>query len=125
MLALLCACVMSVVGQTPDWSNILPQVSAPRLLDSPPTGCTCADSSSPCTRFDCPCTCNLKARQCDARCCCDPDCSPTEIASYQSSNTCLPNGPQNKSLTKCFDSSAIVYVNAKSRCVGPFCPPPL
>ena len=107
-----------VAAQDPNWPLILPQGSAPQSLDSPPHGCTCADSSSPCTRFDCPCTCNLLAGQCDAGCCCDPDCSAVEVASYANSQACLPTGSQNKTIVRCVDSTAIVAVNPKARCVG-------
>ncbi len=103
------------LAQDPVWSSILPLGSSPQGLDSPPNGCTCADSSVPCTRFDCQCTCNLRARQCDAFCCCDPDCSSAEVAMYTANQQCLPSGGQNKSLVRCVDSSALVYVNPKAR----------
>jgi hypothetical protein len=106
-----------VRAQDPVWASplILPLGSSPQGLDSPPNGCTCADASVPCTRFDCQCTCNLRARQCDAGCCCDPDCSAAEVAMYTANQQCLPSGGQNKSLVRCVDSSALVYVNPKAR----------
>jgi len=113
--------LVNVFSQTPDWSSILAYSSAPSTLESPPQGCSCADSSSPCTRYDCACTCNLHSRMCDANCCCDPDCTSSEIASYKNTASCLPEGPPNKTVTKCINPNGnfgLLYINPKTRCVG-------
>jgi hypothetical protein len=121
----LLALLASVVSQTPDWTQI-PVASTYTSLESPPAGCSCADTSSPCTSFDCKCTCNLHSLMCDANCCCDPDCSSDEVMSYRSAASCLPEGPPNRTLTTCtsaYDYYGVLYINPKTRCVagGVYC----
>ena len=69
-----------------------------------PSGCTCKQSSLPsndnpvassnnnddeCHQFDCDCQCDLTAGVCDINCCCDPECSASEIVPFTS---CLDEG---------------------------------
>ena len=69
-----------------------------------PSGCTCKQSSLPsddsptassnnnddeCHQFDCDCQCDLTAGVCDINCCCDPECSASEIVPF---SNCLDEG---------------------------------
>ena len=56
-----------------EWSMVPPIATAPTSLESPPVGCTCINAASPCTEYECSCTCNLTARECDPNCCCDTE----------------------------------------------------
>jgi hypothetical protein len=54
-----------------------------------PQGCKCEKKSSlasECTHFDCDCTCDLTAGSCDYNCCCDPDCSVSEVLRFEESD---------------------------------------
>lgn len=47
------------------------------------------------------CICNLQPFQCDVGCCCDTSCPAGLTRLYQSSGTCLPEGPPPDSLMYC------------------------
>ena len=47
-----------------------------------PQSCTCEENGatpSDCAYFQCTCTCDLHAGNCDYGCCCDPDCSEAQV----------------------------------------------
>ena len=47
-----------------------------------PQSCTCEENGatpSNCAYFQCTCTCDLSAGNCDYGCCCDPDCSEAQV----------------------------------------------
>ena len=48
-----------------------------------PQSCICVENGVTTTQcnsiFQCPCECDLIAGECDYNCCCDPDCSPSQV----------------------------------------------
>lgn len=54
------------------------------------------------------CECNLTYEQCDANCCCDPDCTTPERALFQ---YCMPTGPSNATLETCVSQQSMYTTN--------------
>lgn len=47
-----------------------------------PPSCSCVETgatNSNCDYFVCDCVCDITANQCDYGCCCDPDCSQSQV----------------------------------------------
>ena len=83
-----------------------------------PTGCACVETGAPnssCTKFDCPCICDLTAGRCDPNCCCDAECSSAHTNYSLSTDSCLDDGTEADSINMCYDSSELFTVNAKFR----------
>lgn len=76
------ATVKPVQANAPDWGLVPTIEDAPKSPVAPPPGCECMDSQ--CVKFDCSCTCNLIAHQCDMNCCCD-----SEVCTYDNGNICM------------------------------------
>lgn len=52
--------------------------------------------------FDCECVCDLTAGHCDANCCCDAECTETELERFTELGTCLDEGPAEEVTTMCY-----------------------
>ena len=51
-----------------------------------PSGCECQKGGVvpyQCNSFDCDCGCDLTPNSCDLNCCCDEDCTNTEVSRFQ------------------------------------------
>ncbi|EQC34841.1 hypothetical protein SDRG_07645 [Saprolegnia diclina VS20] len=71
---------------TLDWSLV--PLNATSVVTTTPLGCTCKQPTpvtGACSSFTCACACDVTAGICDARCCCDPECSPVQVAAMQGS----------------------------------------
>ena len=76
-----------------------------------PQGCTCADSQTAdtdCNIFDCECTCDLAAGICDFGCCCDPDCSATEVARFSDSEEGCLLGENEPDFQACYAAHQVL-----------------
>ena len=83
-----------------------------------PTGCYCVETgaaNSTCSKFDCPCLCDLTAARCDPNCCCDAECSEVHTNYSMSTGACLENGTEADSINMCYDAAELFTVNAKFR----------
>eukprot|EP00904_Undaria_pinnatifida_P007560 jgi/Undpi1/3934/HiC_scaffold_16.g07302.m1 len=62
---------------------------------TPPQGCSCQAtgvSLKDCEIFDCGCVCDMTAGQCDMNCCCDAECTKTELERFVELDACLEEG---------------------------------
>lgn len=66
-----------------------------------------------CELFQCTCTCDITAGQCDYDCCCDPDCSADQISRFQTIDACLPEGLQDTQVQMCYSSVELATINPK------------
>ncbi|KAA0158311.1 hypothetical protein FNF31_00814 [Cafeteria roenbergensis] len=109
------ACAQTLPSLSIPWASV---PESPEALTVPP-GCTCLDlDQSPCTRFDCTCTCDLTAGSCDANCCCDAECPAEATASARAADTCLPEGPSSLAVLTCVEvgeASQLAAINTKAR----------
>uniref|UniRef100_A0A7S3K434 Tectonic domain-containing protein n=1 Tax=Aureoumbra lagunensis TaxID=44058 RepID=A0A7S3K434_9STRA len=81
-----------------------------------PPSCTCrktGDTDDECTMFECTCICDLTAGACDYNCCCDDDCTQDEKERFENLNDCLPEGPVDDEITKCYTTKQVDKINAK------------
>ena len=111
-LSTVCAQQLPTVAE---WTFVTSYGSFPSK-EVPPPGCVCLTAS--CQQWDCPCVCDRSAAMCDENCCCDADCSASEVSRFKNLGTCLPEGPKNLSVVSCVSSEiskSLVYVNPKSR----------
>ena len=92
-----------------DWGGIS-DTHAARAL---PQGCKCVESGKTTgCKFDCTCTCNLTPDQCDANCCCDPDCSPAEVATFKSAHSfCIDTTTTILQVSKCMSTDSVLAIN--------------
>ncbi|CAM9689480.1 unnamed protein product, partial [Scytosiphon promiscuus] len=75
---------------------------------APPQGCTCQETGVPladCKIFDCGCVCDLAAGQCDINCCCDSECSQSELERFAELDACLDEGPADEVVTTCYSTA--------------------
>ncbi|KAA0164385.1 hypothetical protein FNF27_07801 [Cafeteria roenbergensis] len=109
------ACAQTLPSLSIPWASV---PESPEALTVPP-GCTCLDlDQSPCTRFDCTCTCDLTAGSCDANCCCDAECPAEATASARAADTCLPEGPSSLAVLTCVEvgeAAQLAAINTKAR----------
>lgn len=52
--------------------------------------------------FDCGCICDLTAGQCDVNCCCDAECTQTELERFAELDACVDEGPADEFVTSCY-----------------------
>lgn len=81
-----------------------------------PQSCSCAESGVPlsqCSIFKCQCICDVTAGKCDYNCCCDPDCSSSQINRFNSLGVCSTEGVTT-SEQLCYDTATLVKVNPRS-----------
>lgn len=94
----------SASSQVYQWSSEYPQ------------SCSCAETNTPsssCSLFKCDCTCDMTAGKCDYNCCCDPDCSSSQIARFKSLGICAPQGGTPDTTRLCYKSLELAAVNPK------------
>eukprot|EP01038_Epipyxis_sp_PR26KG_P005656 gene5656-7811_t len=81
-----------------------------------PQSCKCVQnlvSSSKCSLYECTCTCDITAGECDYSCCCDPDCSSDQISRFKSLDVCMYEGSAPSSIQYCYSSSELYAVNPR------------
>ncbi|CAM9472724.1 unnamed protein product [Ectocarpus fasciculatus] len=81
---------------------------------APPQGCSCEETGVPladCKIFDCGCVCDLTAGQCDTNCCCDAECTQTELERFAELDACLDEGPADEVTTTCYSSDHLDKIN--------------
>jgi hypothetical protein len=86
-----------------------------------PQSCECKESNvqlSSCDLFACTCTCDVTAGVCDYSCCCDPDCSSTQIARFNTLDVCLPEGGEQDEVEECYSSTQLYKINGRERLGG-------
>ncbi|CAN0403321.1 unnamed protein product [Pylaiella littoralis] len=87
----------------------------------PPQGCTCQETGVPladCKIFDCGCTCDLTAAQCDVNCCCDAECTQTELERFAELEACLDEGPADEVTTTCYSTDRLDTINPRYPLTG-------
>ena len=58
--------------------------------------------------FDCGCVCDMTAVQCDMNCCCDAECTETELARFVELEACLEEGPADEVTTTCYSTGKVL-----------------
>lgn len=54
--------------------------------------------------FDCGCVCDLTSGQCDVNCCCDAECTQTELERFAELDACVDEGPADEVVTNCYST---------------------
>lgn len=81
-----------------------------------PHGCKCKESGVSdvnCDLFECSCTCDLTAGQCDWNCCCDRECTDDQVARFESIDACLPEGGASHTVEQCYNENELETINPR------------
>ena len=81
-----------------------------------PQSCQCKEDGvtiKTCSIWQCTCACDLQAAVCDYNCCCDPDCSDSQIARFSDLDSCLPEGYGSDTTQYCYSSLELQKINPR------------
>jgi tectonic-1/3 len=73
--------------------------------------------SGACDFYECPCGCDLTAGACDAFCCCDPECSETQVAAATDMGLCIADAVVATTIEYC--STDLSAAGQRSSLVSP------
>lgn len=118
LLVLICLCY-----STPQYYYIgsSPTTDAYLWVRSYPQSCECKEDGvtiKTCSIWQCTCACDLQAAVCDYNCCCDPDCSDSQIARFTELDTCLPEGYGSDTTQYCYSSQQLQRINPRTPLSG-------
>lgn len=115
--------LISLCYSTPETYYIsgTPSTDAYEWPRSYPQSCQCKEDGvtiKTCSIWQCTCACDLQAAICDYNCCCDPDCSDSQVNRFSDLDACLPEGYGSDTTQYCYSSLQLQRINPRTPLSG-------